>query len=202
MKQKIVKSLQGKEIYFIYLFSYPTFIILNNFFSKIYGLIFYKKIDFRITFWAVWCKKWIYDFQKVVKPFLAFEVIKLVLIFLIFLVYRRQVNDIYKKNIFEFCVSFLLFDLLYLILLPINSYLDFNLNWYYGSQLYQLILDNFSACIVPAFWGIVLMFFNFYTEKRLGFKLWIYRLAGVFVSFTLFCTTLKFAPKLFLYLLH
>ncbi|MEY4540654.1 MAG: hypothetical protein RLZZ306_2411 [Bacteroidota bacterium] len=183
MRPRITKFIKDKEVYLIYLFAYPTFFFFNNVFRNIHDFIFYDQVKFRWIVRAAWCKKYNFEFDKVIREFLVFESLKLMLILLFFMLYQKHYNVIKKKNIFEICVAFLLFDFFYLILSPIH-FINDQLNWHYGSQLYQTILNNlpdFPTIIVPLFWVIVLAIFVFFTERIFNFKSWIYRLGGVFI---------------------
>jgi hypothetical protein len=204
MKHRITEFFKGKVIFLIYLFSYPSFILINNIFRQIYEFIFYGKFDLRLVVRAVWCKSYHFEFQKIIVQFSFFESLKLALIMAFFIVYNQQTNIKIKKIVFEFCVAFLLFDFLYLILSPIN-YVSSYLNWHYGSQLNQQILsnlDNFPSFIVPLFWVIVLVIFVYFTTKKYNFNYWIYRIIRVLLSFIFYRTMVIFINQLFYLLRH
>lgn len=204
MKQRISKFVKDKKVYLIYLFAYPTFIFFNNIFTNIHNFIFYDGVKFIWIVRAVWCKKYKSEFHEVIRQFLVFESLKLMIILLFFMIYHKHTNFIKKKNIFEICVAFLLFDFFYLLLAPID-YLNFNLSWHYGSQLYQTILNdlpNFPTFIVPLFWVIVLAIFVFFTERIFNFKSWIYRLGGVLLSFIIYRTLAEIINATFRYIYH
>lgn len=204
MNQRITKFIKGKKVYFIYLFAYPTFIFFNNVFTNIHNFILYDGVKFRLTVRAVWCKSYHFEFHKVIRQFLVFESLKLMLVLLFFMIYQKHSNITKKKNIFEICVAFLLFDLFYLILSPIH-FINDQLNWHYGSQLYQTILNNlpdFPTIIVPLFWVIVLVIFVFFTERIFNFKSWIYRLGGILLSFIFYRTLAEIINATFRYIYH
>lgn len=200
MKLRILNLLKGKGTYLIYLFSYLIFILLNNIFDKTYRLLFYGYFDMRFRFWAVWCGNRNYEFDRVKKTFFTFLFLKLVFVVSVFLFSKLKVNLSIRKFISEICISFLLFDVLYLILTPISYYVNFDLNWYYGSQLDQLIMNeipNFPWYVTPLFWLIILLLFVAGTEyKNLKLRFWIYRFGGLLLSFILFYVMREFCIAL------
>lgn len=206
MKQKLFDLLKGKGTYFIYLFSYLTFIILNNLLPKIYVLVVYQKFNLHFSWWAEWCRNGKYEVDWVIKEFIIFLLMKLIFVALVFWFYKRKTNSSFRKVVFEICISYLMFDVLYLLLTPICYFAGIDLNWYYGSQRYQLIINktaNFPEYIVSVFWLIILVLLAWTTEYRnLKLRYWVYRLGGVLTSLVLGCVAIMCCVVLLNYIFH
>ena len=176
-----------KSTYIIYLFSYLIFVLLNNFLEKIYLLAVFEKISPHITYWAEWCRNGTYEHDWVIRQFFIFLFLKLFFVAFIFLFYKLKPTSHKGKLLLEIIIAYLLFDVLYLILTPINYFIPFDLNWYYGSQLYQLLINklpNYPEYLVSIFWLLILLLILLNTEfKQIKLKYWFARLGGVLVSF-------------------
>lgn len=202
-KTKFFNLVKGKEIFLIYLFSYFTFLLLNNLIVWLSRLILFGILRPHFHFFGRWC---LIPIDHALKYFFIFIFLKLVFIISIYTLDKLKTIYPYKRIIGEICISYFLFDAIYLILTPIASFLHFESNWYFFSLGDQLLISKIST--IPEYalsicWLLVLFLFILKTEfKNLNLSDWILRITGVLISFIFFSIVLTSCLELSHYILR
>ena len=166
--------------YSLYVAGFIVSIILNNLFYKTGLSIFYGTYSLPTLFLqpniiGSYCIKNSTD--AALSRFVIFFGVKTILVFFAICFYRFTSSQQFKKYITEAITLFLIFDVVFMLLVPFSSLLDGGLHRYFFSS-YPQYLTTFAGLpsfLAPLFWsGVLLLFLHF--TKQLNLRLFSLKL--------------------------
>jgi len=179
-----IKSNIEKEIAFIYFFSFFIYVFINNVFYQSITLIWWHHVSFRPLVFAEYCLN--IRGETALKDYVSFFILKFIFIAFIYLLLKTQLPLRVKNLIFEICISYFLFDFLFLLLYPTSLIFHFDVLWYFGSSFQQFLGERIWKLPVytsSVFWSILLIIY-FYFARIFNYKEILIR---IFLSFLSFC---------------
>ncbi|MDX5346642.1 MAG: hypothetical protein LPJ89_09485 [Hymenobacteraceae bacterium] len=175
-----VRRLREHKIHGLYLLGFIISIILNNLLFKtglsiFYGTFSLSKLFFVANIIGSYCIENSTD--GALSRFVIFFGVKTILVFFAICFYRFTSSQQFKKYITEAITLFLIFDVVFMLLVPFSSLLDGGLHRYFFSS-YPQYLTTFAGLpsfLAPLLWsGVLLLFLHF--TKQLNLRLFSLKL--------------------------